>query len=256
MKISNLKAGYNKKIIIDNLSLEIQKGEIISLIGPNGGGKSTLLKSISGEIKKLGGAVMLDDMEISNIPLREIAKRMSIVNTTRIKPEHMSAFDVVLSGRLPYSDLLGLFGSKDRENALKACELMNIDEFKDKPFSSLSDGQKQRTLIARAICQSPEYLIMDEPSSYLDIRHRLELMDVIKKLSESGVTIIMSLHELELALMISDRVLLVQKDGETICEEPSKVISNGIIKELYELTDDMYERVEKQLIATCGEKSY
>ena len=80
--------------------------------------------------------------------------------------------------------------------------------------------------------------------------------DVIKKLSESGVTIIMSLHELELALMISDRVLLVQKDGETVCEEPSKVISSGIIKELYELTDDMYERVEKQLIATCGENSY
>ena len=128
---------------------------------------------------------------------------------------------------------------------------MNITELKDKPFSSLSDGQKQRTLIARAICQDPSYLIMDEPSSYLDIRHRLELMDVIKKLAGRGVTIIMSLHELELALEISDRVLLVQKDGKTICEEPSKVIESGIIKDLYELTDEMYERVKKQLMATC-----
>lgn len=251
MKIKELKAGYSQKIVINNLSLEIQKGEIISLIGPNGGGKSTLLKSISGELKTLGGTVMLGDEEIKNIPLREIAKRMSIVNTQRVKPEHMSAFDVVLSGRLPYSDLLGLYRSEDYNTAGSACELMNITELKDKPFSSLSDGQKQRTLIARAICQDPSYLIMDEPSSYLDIRHRLELMDVIKKLAGRGVTIIMSLHELELALEISDRVLLVQKDGETICEEPAKVIESGIIKDLYELTDKMYERVKKQLLATC-----
>lgn len=251
MKIKELKAGYSQKIVINNLSLEIQKGEIISLIGPNGGGKSTLLKSISGELKTLGGTVMLGEEEIKNIPLREIAKRMSIVNTQRVKPEHMSAFDVVLSGRLPYSDLLGLYRSEDYDTAGSACELMNITELKDKPFSSLSDGQKQRTLIARAICQDPSYLIMDEPSSYLDIRHRLELMDVIKKLAGRGVTIIMSLHELELALEISDRVLLVQKDGKTICEEPAKVIESGIIKDLYELTDEMYERVKKQLMATC-----
>ena len=249
MKIKELKAGYNKKIIVNNLSLEIQKGEIISLIGPNGGGKSTLLKSISGELKTLGGAVMLDDEEIKNIPLREIAKRMSIVNTTRVRPEHMSAFDVVLSGRLPYSDLLGLYKKDDFDTAGRACDLMNIAELKDKPFASLSDGQKQRTLIARAICQDPEYLIMDEPTSYLDIRHRLELMDVIRKLAGEGVTIVMSLHELELALEISDRVLLVQKDGETICEEPEKVIESGIIKELYELTDEMYERVKRHVEA-------
>lgn len=247
MRIKNLNAGYQKKIVVKDLSLEVKKGEIISLIGPNGGGKSTLLKSISGELKALGGSVFLEEEEIHKIPLKELAKKMSIVNTERVRPEHMSVWDVVLSGRLPYSDGFGFNGDEDAAFAKRACELMNIEKLSDMPFTSLSDGQKQRTLIARAICQDPEYMIMDEPTSYLDIRHRLELIDVIKKLSKENVTIIMSLHELELALEVSDRVLLVKSDGTTVCEETKAVIESGVIKELYGLTNEMYERVKKQL---------
>ena len=247
MKISNLSAGYQKKIVVRDLTIDVAEGEIISLIGPNGGGKSTLLKSISGELDKIAGSVYLGEAEIKNIPLKELAKKMSIVNTERVRPEHMSAFDVVMSGRLPHTDGFGLNSQEDRTIALKASEMMNIEEFLAAPFSALSDGQKQRTLIARAICQEPEYLIMDEPTSYLDIRHRLELMDVVKKLAGQKITVIMSLHELELALEISDRVILVKADGTTLCESPAKVIDSGVIKELYGLTDEMYERVKKQL---------
>lgn len=249
MIIAELSGGYHKKTVIKNVSLETTKGEIISLIGPNGGGKSTLLRSITGELKPLGGTVMLGNEEIRHISLKELARRMSIVNTERVKPEHMSAFDVVLSGRLPYSDGFGLFSEKDREAAERACELMALDNLSDMPFLALSDGQKQRTLIARAICQDPEYLIMDEPTSYLDIRHRLELMEVIKKLSKEGLTMIMSLHELELALETSDRCLLVNDEGNVSCMTPKEVMENGIIQPLYGLSDKMYEKLRKQLIS-------
>ena len=246
MIIDNLNAGYHEKTVVKGVNLEIKKGEIVSLIGPNGGGKSTLLKTVSGELKALGGTVTLDENEIRDIPLKELAKKMSVVGTQRVNPEHMSAFDVVMSGRLPYSDGFGLFKESDKVAANKAADLMNLEGFLQKDFTSLSDGQKQRTLIARAICQEPEYLVMDEPTSYLDIRHRFELMDVIKKLSKEGITVIMSLHELELALSVSDRLILVRSDGKTKAETPRTVLEGGLLQDLYGLTDEMFEKVRKQ----------
>ena len=246
MIIDNLNAGYHEKTVVKGVNLEIKKGEIVSLIGPNGGGKSTLLKTISGELKPIGGTVTIDGNEIRDIPLKELAKKMSIVGTQRVNPEHMSTFDVVLSGRLPYSDGFGLFKDEDKDAAKRAADLMNLEEFLQKDFTSLSDGQKQRTLIARAICQEPEYLVMDEPTSYLDIRHRFELMNVIKKLSKEGITVIMSIHELELAFSVSDRLILVRSDGKTKAEIPKDVLDGGLLQDLYGLTDEMFEKVKKQ----------
>ena len=253
MRIENLSAGYHRKIIVHGVSLEVKKGEIISLIGPNGGGKSTLLKTIMGERQSLSGAVYIGEDDIRSISLKELSTRLSIVNTDRVKPEHMSAMDVVMSGRLPYSDGFGLFSEKDRSAGREAADLMKLDKFKDKPFMDLSDGQKQRTLIARAICQEPEYLVMDEPTSYLDIRYRLELMDVIRGLSGKGVTVIMSLHELELALMISDRVLMINYEGEVSCNRPAEVLESGVLQGLYGMTDEMYLSVKRQLEAGSAE---
>ncbi len=247
MKIDGVSAGYGKRIIVDGVNIDIKKGEIISLIGPNGGGKSTLLKSISGQLKLMGGTVYLGKEELTDIPAKKLARMMSIVTTERIKPQHMTCRDVVLSGRLPFTDGFGLFDKEDRECADRAIDLMKIAKIADSQFLSLSDGQKQRALIARAIAQSPEYLIMDEPTSYLDIRYRMELIDVIKKLSGEGVTVIMSLHELELALSVSDRLLLIYDDGRFLSEPPEDVLKKDLIKELYGLSDDMYQRVHGQM---------
>ena len=134
-----------------------------------------------------------------------------------------------------------------RQTAAAAAELMKITPFSDRPFMDLSDGQKQRTLIARAICQESEYLIMDEPTSYLDIRYRYELMDVLRSLAAKKVTVIMSLHELELALMISDRVILIGSDGSFSCKSPKEVMESGVLKGLYDMTDEMYRRVLGQI---------
>ncbi|RKM59758.1 ATP-binding cassette domain-containing protein [Butyrivibrio sp. CB08] len=243
MKLTDVQAGYNRKIVVGGVSLEIGQGEIITLIGPNGGGKSTLIKTISGALSLIGGTVTIGEQDITSLSAKEISKTMSVVTTERVKPQLMTCRDVVLSGRLPFTGGFGLFGAADQEETDKALELMNIRHLADRPFSDMSDGQKQRTLIARAICQSPKYLVMDEPTSYMDIKHRLELMKVLKKLTESGITIVMSLHELELALEVSDRLLLVYDDGHVKVETPTSVIADGLLKGLFDLDDEMYRKV-------------
>ena len=243
MKIESLSAGYRGKAVVSKVSLDIKKGEIISFIGPNGAGKSTLLKTLYRELSPVAGAVFIDGGDVSKMPLKELARKMSIVTTDRIKPEHMTCREVVMAGRLPYTDGFGVLGKEDRQAAEDAIALMKIEDFADKQFNNLSDGQKQRTLIARAIAQSPEYLVMDEPTSYLDIRYRMELMEVLEGLAKKGVTIVMSIHELELAVSVSDRLLLVYDDGKTLCKTPSEVMEEGLIRDLFSLTDEMYEKI-------------
>ena len=243
MKIEDLSAGYRGKAVVPGVNLEIKKGEIISFIGPNGAGKYTLLKTLYRELTPIAGAVFIDGADASKMPLKELAKKLSIVTTDRIKPEHMTCREVVMAGRLPYTDGFGVLGKEDRQAAEDAIALMKIEGFADKQFNNLSDGQKQRTLIARAIAQSPEYLVMDEPTSYLDIRYRMELMEVLEGLAKKGVTIVMSIHELELAVSVSDRLLLVYEDGKTLCKTPSEVMEEGLIKDLFSLTDEMYEKI-------------
>lgn len=243
MKLESLSAGYRGKAVVSKVSLDIKKGEIISFIGPNGAGKSTLLKTLYRELSPVSGAVYIDGGDVSKMPLKELARKMSIVTTDRIKPEHMTCREVVMAGRLPYTDGFGVLGKEDRQAAEDAIALMKIEDFADKQFNNLSDGQKQRTLIARAIAQSPEYLVMDEPTSYLDIRYRMELMEVLEGLAKKGVTIVMSIHELELAVSVSDRLLLVYDDGKTLCKTPSEVMEEGLIRDLFSLTDEMYEKI-------------
>ena len=241
MILNDLTAGYGKISIVKDLTLTINKGEIVSLIGPNGGGKSTLLKTMTGRIKPINGTVSIGNRDLFTIPLSERSRTLSIVTTDRVKPEHMTGLDVVMAGRLPYTNGFGSFTDKDHEAVDKAISLMKVEELADKDFNSLSDGQKQRILIARAICQEPEYLIMDEPTSYLDIRYRMELMDVIRELSDQGTTVIMSLHEPELALRVSDRIVTVWEGGRADTMTPEEVISNSVVKDLYGMTDIMYE---------------
>ena len=243
MKIEDLSAGYRGKAVVPGVNLEIKKGEIISFIGPNGAGKSTLLKTLYRELTPVAGAVFIDGADVSKMTLKELAKKLSIVTTDRIKPEHMTCREVVMAGRLPYTDGFGVLGKEDMQAAEDAIALMKIEGFADKQFNNLSDGQKQRTLIARAIAQSPEYLVMDEPTSYLDIRYRMELMEVLEGLAKKGVTIVMSIHELELAVSVSDRLLLVYDDGKTLCKTPLEVMEAGLIKDLFSLTDEMYEKI-------------
>ena len=240
-KTDGLSVGYNGKALIHDIDLAIEKGEIVTLIGPNGSGKSTILKSITRQLRLIGGKVWIETEELERISLRALAKRMAVVLTERMKPELMTCRDVVSTGRYPYTGRLGLLSDEDEALVTAAMERVHALELSNRDFNAISDGQRQRVLLARAICQDPEIIILDEPTSYLDIRHKLELLSILRSMAkEKGITVIMSLHEIDLAQKISDKIICVK--GEIIARfgAPAEVLSEEVVRDLYELTEGAY----------------
>ncbi|NMB03666.1 MAG: ABC transporter ATP-binding protein [Tissierellia bacterium] len=240
-KTENLTVGYDGKPIVNNIDVSIKKGQILSLIGPNGSGKSTILKSITKQLKVIDGVVFLSGSPINDINSRDMARRAAVVLTERPKPELMTCGDVVAIGRYPYTGMLGILSASDKEKINEALCLVNALDLKDRCFSEVSDGQLQRIMLARAICQEPEIIILDEPVSFLDIRYAVEILDILRRMaSERGVTVIMSLHELNYAKRVSDRVMCV-KDGYMLhLDTPEAVFTKEIISRLYDLSDGVY----------------
>ncbi|MBO4901694.1 MAG: cobyric acid synthase [Lachnospiraceae bacterium] len=204
-----LTIGYDSDLI-DSISLEIRKGKIVTLIGPNGCGKSTLLRTLGGQLSARGGTVYLDGRNMQLLQGREIAKKMSMVMTTPVKTELMSCREVIEMGRYPYTGMLGILGEEDKKAVERAIAMTGTEAVADRPFDAVSDGQKQRVMLARAICQEPELLILDEPTSYLDIKYKLDILGRIRTLAkEQDIAIVMSLHELEIAMRLSDTVVAI-----------------------------------------------
>ena len=162
--------GYDGKPLIRQIEIGIQKGEILTLIGPNGAGKSTILKSIAGQLGVIGGSAYLDGRELGAMSGAELARKMAVVFTERLKTELMTCEDVVATGRYPYTGHFGILTKKDREAVREAMELVHVMEIRDQDFAKISDGQRQRVMLARAICQEPEIVIIDEPNSFLDVK--------------------------------------------------------------------------------------
>ena len=203
--LDHLTVGYDKKPLIKDICISIEKGEIVTLIGPNGSGKSTILKSITRQLKLVGGNVEFDGKNLHELSFRELSTKMAVVLTERMKPELMTCHDIVATGRYPYTGRLGMLTREDEEKVEKAMRAVHAEELGGRDFNAISDGQRQRVLLARAICQEPEVIILDEPTSFLDIRHKLELLAILRRMAkEKGITVIMSLHEIDLAQKISD----------------------------------------------------
>ena len=240
-RTDNLSVGYNGRALIHDIDIAIEKGEIVTLIGPNGSGKSTILKSITRQLQLIGGKVWIQTEELERISQKALARRMAVVLTERMKPELMTCRDVVSTGRYPYTGRLGLLSAEDEALVTAAMERVHALELSNCDFNAISDGQRQRVLLARAICQDPEIIILDEPTSYLDIRHKLELLSILRSMAkEKGITVIMSLHEIDLAQKISDKIICVK--GEIIARfgAPSEVLSEAVVRDLYELTEGSY----------------
>lgn len=242
LRAENMTVGYGGVPLIRDIALSVSGGEILTLIGPNGSGKSTILKSLIRELALLGGTVYLDGRD-SPPPVRERNRTHPCRHDDRrLTPERMTCWDVAAAGRYPYTGRLGLLGAEDREKVREALALVHAEDFADRDFACVSDGQRQRILLARAICQQPRVLVLDEPTSFLDIRYKLELLTILKKLvREQNVAVVLSLHELDLAQKISDRVVCV-KNGEITCiGTPEEVFANGSVRELYGLTAGSYD---------------
>ena len=238
----NLTVGYDGRPLIRDITIGVEKGEIVTLIGPNGAGKSTILKSITRQLKSIAGTVEIGRQELRRMTHRDLATRMAVVLTERMKPELMTCRDVVATGRYPYTGRLGLLTREDEAKVDAAMETVHALELSDRDFNAISDGQRQRILLARAICQEPEIIVLDEPTSFLDVRHKLELLSILRRMTRrNGITVIMSLHEIDLAQKISDRILCVK--GETIDRfgTPEEVFDEERIRELYDIRQGYFD---------------
>ena len=244
LKTENLSVGYDGRALIRDVCLRVQRGKIVTLIGPNGSGKSTILKTIVGQLSKVSGTVLLEEKDMAQMRQNETARRMAILMTQRVHPELMTCFDVVSTGRYPYTGALGLLSREDKAIVLEAMALVNSEDLADRPFDAISDGQRQRILLARALCQQPDVIVLDEPTSYLDIRHKLELLNLLKRLvHQKQLAVVMSLHELDLAQRVSDTVVCVNGSRIERCGTPEEIFTADYIRRLYGLTGGSYEPV-------------
>ncbi len=232
--IKNLSHSYGDLPILKNLSLSIQKGAFFIIIGPNGSGKTTLIRIISGVEKYRKGR-----LKILGNPLRQYTRK-TLAKTLAVVPQmHQSDFpftvaEIVIMGRTPHLGILGLARKKDLESAAQAMAFTGVDKLADRKIDQLSGGERQRVFIARAICQEPKIMLLDEPTASLDLAHQVRVMDLMKKLkNEMGITVIMVSHDINLASMYGDRLLLL-KEGRIIrMGVPEDVITRKTLEEVY-----------------------
>ena len=234
---SNLNAGYESDVVKD-ISLAVFPGKIVTLIGPNGSGKSTILKTVAGLLEPRGGVIMLEGLNKADIGSKEASKILAAVMTGRINPELMTCKDVIESGRYPYTGLFGKLSEEDVRKVDEAMAATDTADIADKDFRNISDGQRQRVLLARAIAQDPRVLILDEPTSFLDIRYKIDILTRIRKLAtEKNIAVLMSLHEPEIAMKLSDTVVAVG-DGKVLrMGTVDEVFTEKFIRELFKLGD-------------------
>ena len=236
-----LTVGYNGRPLIRDIEIQLKKGQILTLIGPNGSGKSTILKSITKHLKSICGVVYIDNRSIDTMSSKDMSYRISVVLTDKLKTELMTCRDVVATGRHPYTGMLGILSEEDNIQVRKSMDLVNAWELRDRDFNEISDGQRQRILLARAICQEPEIIVLDEPTSFLDIHYELELLNILRSLAEErNITVIMSLHELDMAQKVSDLVMCVKGEYITKFGTQREIFQKDIINELYDLSNGSY----------------
>ncbi len=241
-QLNQLSVGYNGKPVIRDINIGINKGEIVTLIGPNGAGKSTILKSITRQLAIITGHVVYEQKDLLHFSYKDLSSRMAVVLTERMKPELMTCHDIVATGRYPYTGRLGVLTKKDEDIVEEAMRRVHAEDLGSRDFNAISDGQRQRVLLARAICQEPDIIILDEPTSFLDVRHKLELLSILRSMAkEKNITIIMSLHEIDLAMKISDKIVCVHGDTIAHYGTPDEIFEEQKIKELYGIDNGYFD---------------
>lgn len=234
---TNLSIGYKSKstenVIAKNLNLKLQEGKLISLIGENGIGKSTLLRTLSGIKKPLEGTIHLNDINLKNFNQVDLAKSLSLVLTEKLPPSNLTVFELIALGRQPYTNWIGKLTSEDFEKVNEAIQLTQIEHLATKNYYEISDGQFQNVLVARALAQDTPLIILDEPSTHLDLFHKVSLFKLLKKLAtESNKCILFSTHDIDLAIQLSDE-MIVMTENFVIQDQPCNLISKGVFDTLF-----------------------
>ena len=237
-----LAIGYGKAALARDIALGAAKGQVLALIGPNGAGKSTLLKTLAGQLTPLGGAVLLDGQELSRIPGNARAQKLALMLPHTRRTELTTCFEFAAAGRIPYTGRLGLLSEADRQAVRDALALVGASALAERDFNCISDGQRQRILLARAICQQPEVILLDEPTSFLDIKGKIELLSILQTLAHTQhLAVLVSLHELDMAQKIADAVVCVSPQGVSGVLTPQEAFAPENIQTLYRLSREQYE---------------
>ena len=237
LQTRNLSIGYSskksEKVLLESIDLDIKKGEFIALLGKNGAGKSTLLRTLSKVQNKLAGEITINQKKLSVFSQHELAKVMSVVLTERLPESQLTVFEIVALGRQPYTNWLDKLSKEDIKKVLHALELTNVAHLKDQPFYKLSDGQLQRVLIARALAQDTEIILLDEPTAHLDIHHTYKVFSLLQELVKTTQkTILISTHEVNLALKLADSFILIANE-KTYSGNASELMEKNAFSSLF-----------------------
>jgi len=231
LKSTDLAVGYKEKEVLHELNLSLNKGELTCLLGPNGAGKSTLIRALTAIQKPLSGEVRLQDRLIQDYSQKEIAHQLSLVLTDRVSTGNLTVYALVSLGRFPYTSWMGSLNEKDKKLIHWALEATGTLAFVDRHIGELSDGEKQKVMIARALVQDTDIIILDEPTAHLDSPNRIEIFHLLRELTvETGKTILISTHEIDMAIEHSDKMWLIMPDKTISTGLPEDLILNGSLE--------------------------
>ncbi len=230
--------------ILNGVTLRLHKGEFVGVIGPNGSGKSTFLKCVYRVLKPESGAVYLDGKELRRYSVKESAQKMAVVAQHNYYNFEFTVQEVVLMGRSPHKRPLDRDTEEDYQIVAESLSKVGMADFASRSFSTLSGGEQQRVLLARALAQRTGCLILDEPTNHLDIKYQLQLMDIVKTLD---LTVIAAIHDLNIAAMYCDRIYVVQHGQAVACGTPKEVLTSDLIREIYEVEADVAQDADGQL---------
>ena len=240
IKAQNISVSINEKEIVHGISLDIPEGKVTAIIGPNGCGKSTTLKALS-RILSYKGSVTFKGQEMSTLSQREFAKCLAILTQSPQAPSDLTVNDLVEMGRFPHRGFLGRAGKDDKEHVEWALEQTGVKEMRYRLLNTLSGGERQRAWIAMALAQRPEVLLLDEPTTYLDICHQLEIMQLIGRLNqELGLTVVMVVHDLNHAIMYADHVVVVKAGKLVTSGAPRKIITADLLADVFKVKADEF----------------
>ncbi|MEH6535682.1 MAG: ABC transporter ATP-binding protein [Psychroserpens sp.] len=237
LKTENLSIGYQSKkvtsVIVENINLELKQGELIGLVGANGIGKSTLLRTLTTIQQPLEGHIEINDIPLKNYAAIELAKTMSLVLTEQLMSKNLSVFELIALGRQPYTNWVGNITEEDKSIIHNAIERTNLSELKHRKCFELSDGQLQKVMIARALAQDTDLIILDEPTTHLDMYHKAYILKLLQQLArDTNKTILFSSHEIDLAIQLCDTMIVMTNNG-VISDTPCHLIEKGVFETLF-----------------------
>lgn len=235
-ELQDVMTGYGKKLVLENFNMTLPRGQIISIVGPNGCGKTTLLHTLSRVLKVKSGKVLLDGKDIFTMNTKDVAKRLSLLPQSSNAPDGLTVRELISYGRHPHKGPLEGMNRQDLDNIDRAVDVTGIKAFTDRPVSELSGGQKQRVWLAMALAQNTEIILLDEPTTYLDMKFQMEILNLLKELNETAdSTIVMVLHDINHASRFSDHMIAMKEGSIVKLGTPEAVMTESVLEEIFEI---------------------